>query len=75
MRTREICKACNRESAVGFHVPDEIWEATPRAVDLRVLCVGCFTHLADAAGLEWDRDIQFWPVSLVTARFNEEPKP
>lgn len=61
---REICKLCWEVSRVGFTVPDEIWNAV---APVNILCLGCFTKLADEAGLEWDRDIQFWPVSQRTA--------
>jgi hypothetical protein len=58
MLTREICKRCNRESAVGFSVPDSVWfSVVPYEYSGSVLCLGCFA---------WDRDIAFFPVSLVT---------
>jgi len=54
-------------SAVGFHVPDLVWcKAIPTEFDDRVLCLACFTRLADENGIEWDREIQFYPVSLKT---------
>jgi hypothetical protein len=67
--TREICKACYCESAVGFSVPDEIWRAVAaRALPVagNVLCLACFAETADELRIKWDDDIQFWPVSLVT---------
>ena len=66
---RERCKLCGGVNRVGFHVPDEIWRAVvPEAVRHRVVCLGCFTALADAQLVAWDRDIRFWPVSLVSSR-------
>lgn len=63
--TRETCKCCWRPSAVGFHVPDEVWAAVaPEGVN--VLCLGCFAALADEALVPWDRQIEFFPVSLAT---------
>lgn len=67
MMTREICKACYQINAVGFWVPDEIWEAAvPERLRNSVLCLGCFTRLADEACLRWDKCIDFSPVSLAT---------
>jgi hypothetical protein len=67
--TREVCKRCFRESAVGFSVPDDVWAAVkaralPHAGN--VLCLACFTEAGDELRIKWDRDIQFWPVSRVT---------
>lgn len=71
MNTREICKACGRESAVGFSVPDDVWLAAAGEFYWnKVLCIGCFAARADARRVRWDLDIHFWPVSLVTF---EEP--
>lgn len=65
--TREICKACCRESAVGFSVPDHVWAAAVEPeMREKVLCVTCFTTRADRHLVPWDREIQFWPVSRVT---------
>lgn len=61
--TREICKACNRPSPVGFQVPGDVWAAVvPDRYG--VLCVQCFVTFADEAGVRWCRNIQFFPVSL-----------
>lgn len=64
--SREICKACWKPSAVGFSVPDEVWEQVTGWTGLGVLCLGCFTALADERLVEWDREIEFWPVSAVS---------
>lgn len=62
--TREICKACYHPNPVGFTVPDNVWQsAVPANLRDGVLCITCFARLADEALIEWDRDIQFWPVS------------
>lgn len=67
MMTREICKKCHSVSAVGFSVPDEVWFAVvPWEYSGSVLCLKCFTELGDAAGIAWDRQIEFFPVSEVT---------
>jgi hypothetical protein len=63
--TRETCKACGRVSAVGFSVSDEMWQLATGGFPF-VLCLACFTARADDAMLPWDREIQFWPVSLVS---------
>lgn len=70
MTTREICRACNRPSAVGFHVPDEVWEMSVPAEYRRVLCIGCFAVFADEAGVRWDLNIELFPVSLATHLIN-----
>lgn len=65
--TRERCGVCHRVSAVGFHVPNNIWlRAVPDYFRDTVLCVSCFVSFADERMLAWDRDIQFFPVSLRT---------
>lgn len=63
--TREICKACNQVSPVGFSVPDEVWlAAVPEHLARKVLCIMCFARFADEQLIPWHRDIQFYPVSL-----------
>lgn len=67
--SRETCKICYRANAVGFRVPDEVWrQAVPEPKQNGVVCLACFTMLADERGVEWDREIEFFPVSLVTHR-------
>lgn len=66
--TREICKACWQVSTVGFWVPDHVWSFVTVQLGFheRVLCLGCFTRLADAMGVRWDEHIELFPVSLRT---------
>ena len=65
--TREICKICYRVNAVGFAVPDQIWNAVvPESFCHSVVCLSCFTRMADEALIPWDREIQFYPVSMST---------
>lgn len=70
--TREICDQCDRESRVGFTVPDEMWERVqtsyPAEFSIDILCLACFTQRGDSLNLEWDKDIRFWPVSKVSLR-------
>ena len=67
MSTREICKLCWQINVVGFHVPDDVWTAVvPECAQTRVVCLACFTRLADEKLIPWDRDIEFSPVSLAT---------
>lgn len=63
--TREICKCCFRPVSVGFNVPDWVWHAVARG-KFNVLCLQCFTTLADEMLIEWDKDIEFYPVSYRT---------
>ena len=65
MLTREICKRCGRESAVGFHVPDDVWLAVVHG-RWDVLCTACFAEEGDVQYILWDASIAFFPVSLVT---------
>ena len=66
--TREICKLCYHVNRVGFSVPDEIWEfVVPEHLRRRVVCLQCFTRIADEKRVRWDKEIEFFPVSAVTA--------
>lgn len=68
---REICSLCHEVSRVGFHVPDEVWAAAVHLSEVNsIVCLRCFTRLADERGVEWDRDITFAPVSWVTHERN-----
>jgi len=63
--SREICKACFEIVRIGFTVPNDIWKiAVPEHLQHSVLCLNCFTRLADEHLLPWDKCIKFWPVSL-----------
>lgn len=63
---RENCRCCGRISTVGFHVPDHIrYSSIPHRFQDAVLCIACFTLFADEAGVDWSKDITFYPVSLV----------
>lgn len=65
--TRERCAACQRISPVGFHVPNEIWEAVvhPHFCN-SILCLFCFASRADEKLIMWERDIKLFPVSLAS---------
>ncbi len=55
---REICKLCFRANPVGFIVPDKIWkDIIPSEYQSRVVCISCFTRLADEKLIPWDRKI------------------
>lgn len=63
--SREICRICYQVNAVGFSVPDDVWQSVvPPALQNYVLCLACFTRLADQKLIPWDRRITFYPVSL-----------
>jgi len=63
--TREICKLCWEPNRVGFDVPDDVWAAVvPKHVRERIVCLSCFTRLADEAFIIWEEDIKFFPVSF-----------
>lgn len=61
---REICRLCHEVSRVGFHVPDAVWRAALHESQWNdIVCLACFTRLADERGVEWDKSIEFYPVS------------
>lgn len=65
--SREICKLCFGVNRIGFLVPDSVWEeVVPEHVRDSVVCLSCFTELADEKYVEWDRHIEFFPVSFLT---------
>ena len=64
--SREICKICYGVNAVGFSVPDDVWRAVvPQQFQSHVVCLRCFTRLADEKLIAWDDDMEFFPVSMV----------
>lgn len=65
---RERCTCCREPSPVGFTVPDKVWEAVVGRKDVDVYCIRCFAAKADALNVQWSDNIEFWPVSAVTAR-------
>lgn len=74
--TREICKICFHPNRVGFSVPDEVWNIViPDIHKNHVVCLQCFTRLADEHLVEWDKNIEFFPISLQTFQFTDLPKP
>jgi hypothetical protein len=66
MDQRELCKRCLRRSCVGFRVADDTWN---RVIQGRwnVVCLPCFDELAYDVGEAWDRGVELFPVSRVTA--------
>ena len=65
--SREICKICYHPNPVGYSVPDEIWLAVvPPALREHVVCLSCFTRLADEKLIPWDQSISFFPVSMAS---------
>lgn len=64
---REFCAICGRVSRVSFFVPHETWALCVHRSRLHdIHCLSCFTEQADERGVQWDREIQFYPVSWVT---------
>jgi len=64
---RQFCSICNREYAIDYKVSNEIWElATHASYRENLICLDCFVRMADARFVEWDKDIQFYPTSLIT---------
>lgn len=66
---REICSECGRVSPVGFWVPDRVWsKVMPDDRQHDVMCIMCFARLADQKMVQWDEEIEFFPVSKKTHR-------
>lgn len=73
---REICSLCHEVNRVGFSVPDEIWKlAVHRSQINDIVCLQCFTRLADERGVQWDKEIEFYPVSFITNQTDYSSKP
>lgn len=67
--SREICKICYGVNAVGFAVPNDIWQVVvPENFRNTIVCLSCFTRLGDEKGVPWDKEIKFFPVSFATHR-------
>lgn len=65
--SREICKICYYVNTVGFVVADDIWSAVvPPEHQRGIVCLNCFTRLADTKMIQWDKGIRLFPVSLKT---------
>ena len=59
---RQICSICNREYAMDYLVPSEIWElATHESQRENLICLDCFIRMADTRFVEWDKEIKFFP--------------
>ena len=64
---REICSLCHEISRVGFWVPNTIWKLAVHHSQIEdLVCLRCFTRLADERQVEWDKCIKFYPVSQIT---------
>ena len=64
---REICSLCHEVSRVGFWVPNEIWMDSVHVSQRNsIVCLRCFTRLADERGVQWDKEIEFHPMSQIS---------
>lgn len=64
---REICSLCHEVSRVDFWVPDRLWKlAIHISQQNNIICLQCFTRLADERGIQWDKGIKFFPTSRIT---------
>lgn len=63
---RQFCSLCGDVCRVDFHVSDEIWRLAVHHSQLNeILCLNCFTRMADERFVDWGKDIKFHPYSLV----------
>jgi len=54
-------------SRISFLVPDEVWKLAVHVSQQNdIICLRCFARLADERGVEWDKDIKFYPCSRIT---------
>lgn len=61
---RQFCALCHEVVRVSFHVPNEVWELAVHASQRNaIMCLRCFTRMADERGVKWDEGITFYPVS------------
>lgn len=68
VKSREICDTCFSVTRVGYSVPLDTWRAAlPKDLLGKCLCLECFTRYCDEMRLHWDKDIKFFPVSLLTS--------
>lgn len=64
---RSLCSICQEVLRVNFAVTAEVWKLAVHPSQLHsILCLTCFTRVADERGVEWERGIVFMPVSRVT---------
>jgi len=64
---REICSLCHEVSRVTFWVPDTIWGLSVHQSHINsIICLCCFSRLADERQVQWDKEIKLYPVSLIT---------
>ena len=64
---RQICSVCQREYALDYSVPNKIWElATHHSQRENLICFDCFVRMADTRFIDWDKDIEFKPTSLIS---------
>lgn len=65
--SRELCKLCHHVNAIGFRVPDSVWNSVvPGFIGGGIVCLSCFSRLGDEKMVPWERDIELFPVSLAT---------
>ena len=65
----EICSLCHEVSRVGFWVPNDIWQLVTHPSQVEdIICLRCFTRLADERGVSWDMNIKFYPISWKTQK-------
>lgn len=63
---RAFCSICNEVCTVDIWVPCEVWRAALHKDHWNgYVCVRCFTRNADERGVDWSKDIQFFPQSRV----------
>ena len=73
--TRQVCQMCHEVCRVDFWVPKEMWlMASRKGFENAIVCLFCFTRIADEKMLKWDKEIKFHPVSQKTHLSNNNIK-
>lgn len=64
--TRPRCHACQTVIVVDLRVSDELWEAVVHpSLRSTYMCLNCFASRADEKFIDWSREIELIPLSLV----------
>lgn len=70
---REICSMCYGINRVGYGVDVQVYKAVvPKefhGLD-KIVCLNCFTRLGDEKNVQWDNDMEFFPMSFISHNVN-----
>jgi hypothetical protein len=66
---RALCGLCFHPVSVELKVSQEMWKQVTwgLVVPNSTICIACFTRIADERMIQWDRSVEFRPMSKLTA--------